>query len=305
MVTSIFGLPVKDIFNKSNDFKRDIRLGVFLLLLLLPAFTTTAQHAQAVESIANAERAFAQISVDKNTRAAFLETFTDSTIAFNGGKPSFGRPGWEKQDPDNNYLFWWPVYADVAASGDFGYTTGPAVFGPDRSTREAKAGFYYASVWKKNSSGQWKVLADLGSSAYKLEENLTTLGTTGKPSGKEKKSNTPWSTIVDMDVKYDLLINDKKASYDASYFSGEGRIHRRGTGPVISKASIEQFSEKQKFYSEFVGGQMASSKDMAFTYGTVKVTLIRDGKEVVVPACYMRVWKNEDGTWKIVLDVIG
>ena len=43
---------------------------------------------------------------------------------------------------------------------------------------------------------------------------------------------------------------------------------------------------------------------MALTYGTVKITTMRDGKEFVTNSSYMRVWKIEEGEWNIVLDVI-
>jgi hypothetical protein len=46
---------------------------------------------------------------------------------------------------------------------------------------------------------------------------------------------------------------------------------------------------------------MAESNDMFYTYGTVKTT-DADGK--VSDEKYLRVWKIENGIWKIVLDVL-
>ncbi len=298
-MTSIFGQAVKDIFNTSKDVWKGTRWSVFLLLVVIPSF---ASHAQALESLVNAEKAFAQTSVDKNTRAAFLEFFNDSTLAFGNGQPNYGRADWEKREANTNYLFWWPVYADIAASGDFGYTTGPAVFGPDKSTKEAKGGIYYASVWKKNADGQWKVLADMGSAVYDPSEDLVKLNTTTRPS---KKPGNREIAVADLEKEYERKLNEKQSSFEASSFSTEGRIHRRGIPPVISKASIEKLTEPRKHHFQYIGGEVARSNDMAFTYGLVKITSIKDGKEIVTPACYMRVWKNEDGNWKIVLDVIG
>lgn len=261
-----------------------IKGAVCALLFLLPALS----NAQALEGIVNAEKAFAQTSIDKNTRAAFLEFFDDKTLAFNNGQPTFGRRDWEKRSEGNGYLFWWPVYADVAASGDFGYTTGPAVFGPDKATKEAKGGLYYSSVWKKNADGQWKVVADMGSATYNPSENLITFKTTSKPS--KSSTNDGRSNLQAREDAYNK-------QPDASYFSTEGRMHRRGVAPVISQASIKNYTETQKYSFEHVGKELASSNDMAFTYG-----LAKGGP---AQACYMRVWKLEEGEWKIVLDVIG
>lgn len=276
-------------------------------LCLLIVWSSVTAHAQTpLETLVSAEKAFADMSVEKNIRAAFLEFFDDNTIAFNNGQPVNGWKEWEKRPEGNGYLFWWPVYADVAASGDFGYTTGPAVFGPDKSTRETKGGQYYASVWKKNAAGQWKVLADIGSAYYNPADNLGSFSTTTRPSrGYKKDAASVRFAVLDEDRNYDAQLTKKKTSFDASLFSVEGRVHRRGAPPVISRASISTFTEPQEFYFEHVGGEVASSNDMAYTYGLVKITTTKDGKEVITPGCYMRVWKIEDGKWKIVLDVIG
>lgn len=60
-------------------------------------------------------------------------------------------------------LRWEPVRADIAASGDLGWTTGTYVSetpGDDGSTtrREGR----YVSIWRKADDGSWKVVMDLG-----------------------------------------------------------------------------------------------------------------------------------------------
>jgi len=278
----------------------------FKLFLLLMVFVLQLKAQTPLESLVNAEKAFAQTSVDKNIRTAFLESFDDNTLAFNSGQPGPGRKDWEKRPETNGYLFWWPVYADIAASGDFGYTTGPAVFGPDKSTKETKGGLYYASVWKKNAAGQWKVLADMGSAIYSPSENLTTFNTTSKPSKALKgNASSVRLAVLDQDRSYDDKLNERHSSLDVTKFSDEARIHRRGIAPVTPLSAIRNYSEDPKYTFEHVGGEVASSNDMAFTYGTVKITSTKDGKEAILPACYMRVWKLDGKEWKIVLDVIG
>jgi ketosteroid isomerase-like protein len=290
---------VKDSF---NPFWKGTLRCAFLFLLIPIA----GVNAQPLEGLVNAEKSFAQTSIDKNIKTAFLESFDENTIAFANGQPGPGREAWVKREENNAYLFWWPVYADIAASGDFGWTTGPAIWGPDKSTREAKGGGYYSSVWRKNAAGEWKVLADMGSAVYNPADNLTTFTTTNKPSKASKKDGASVKlAVLDQDRNYDEHLNKKKSSFDASKFSQEGRMHRRGFPPVVGAAAIKAFIEDPTYSFEHVGGDVASSNDMAFTYGTVKVTSSRDGKEVVTPLCYMRVWKLEGNDWKIVLDVIG
>lgn len=272
------------------------------LLIFIFSFPSVAQDLQ---SLVNAEKDFAQTAVDKSVKTAFLEFFDRSTVAFNNGRPVLGRKDWEQRKENNNYLYWWPVYADIAASGDFGYTTGPAVFGPDRSTRETKGGIYYSSVWKKDIHGNWKVLADLGSAIYSPNENSGSLKTSSRQPhpvndlGAEAKRE-----LIALDRSYNEELNKARASFDESYFSDEVRMHRRGIPPLTTRQAITTFTETQGFSFDHSAGHVASSNDMALTYGTVKIISSKEGKDGIAPACYMRVWKIEEGEWSIVLDVI-
>lgn len=278
-----------------------------IVLLLAVVNFAVAQNSPALQSIVDAEKNFSKTSVDQGTRTAFLESFDEKSIAFSGGEPHPGRKDWENVPDGNGYLSWWPVYAEVASSGDFGYTTGPAVFGPDRTTQKVNGGIYYASVWKKNSAGVWKVVADLGSSTYKSEENLTEFKTSSKvlKAGAGDKAAKDEQKVLELDKTYITQLNESNKSFDVKYFSDEARIHRPNKSPIINTEAIASFSEPHKFTFEQTGCEMASSKDMAVTYGKAKVVVSRDGKENTIPVCYMHVWKFENAQWKLVLDVIG
>ena len=69
-------------------------------------------------------------------------------------------------DQKDNHLTWTPVHADMAASGDLGYTFGTYEFrskGKDgKPTVELGK---YASIWKKQKDGSWKVVMDMGNSS--------------------------------------------------------------------------------------------------------------------------------------------
>jgi ketosteroid isomerase-like protein len=300
METWIFGLPGSVIFNMM------ILKGRHVIAYLLILHLSQSISAQDLHSLVDAEKAFAQTSVDRSTRAAFLEYFDHHSVAFNNGQALLGRKEWEKRRESNNYLFWWPIFADIAASGDFGYTTGPAVYGPDRSTREAKGGVYYSTVWQKDDNGRWKVLADLGSATYSPTENLTTFRSSSHPTSARNDLNADARRELSaLDKSYNGELNELKTSFDEAYFSDEARIHRSGIAPVVGAKAIKNFSDNETWYwFQNLQTHLAQSNDMAMTYGMVKVKTIKDGREFVSNASYMRVWKIEDGEWNIVLDVI-
>ena len=60
-------------------------------------------------------------------------------------------------------LTWEPRRADIAASGDLGWTTGSYLsrgVGADGKPRQAQG--RYVTIWRKQPDGAWKVVMDLG-----------------------------------------------------------------------------------------------------------------------------------------------
>jgi ketosteroid isomerase-like protein len=66
-------------------------------------------------------------------------------------------------DQKDNHLTWTPVGADIAASGDLGYTYGNYEFQTkDDSGKPIVDHGHYTSIWKKQKDGSWKVVLDMG-----------------------------------------------------------------------------------------------------------------------------------------------
>jgi ketosteroid isomerase-like protein len=69
----------------------------------------------------------------------------------------------EALDDPQFSLAWTPERADIAASGDLGWTTGGYVsegVAPDGSARRSEG--RYVSIWRLQADGSWKVVMDLG-----------------------------------------------------------------------------------------------------------------------------------------------
>jgi ketosteroid isomerase-like protein len=53
----------------------------------------------------------------------------------------------------------------MSASGDMGYTFGTFVFkGQDKAGKPFTSSGKYASIWRKQKDGSWKVVMDMGNS---------------------------------------------------------------------------------------------------------------------------------------------
>lgn len=280
-------------------------------LLFILAFTATQSFAQfqpALQSLIDAEKNFAQTAVDKNVKTAFLSNLDENSIVFKDGEPINGQKNWENEEANDSYLFWWPVYADIAASHELGYTTGPAVFGKSRMEQKAEGGVYYSSVWRKNKAGVWKIAADLGSSTFPPDGAHKEIKTYSKSSdAKPKKVDEVKSEkeLLGIDLQYMTSLNKERKSFSADFYSPEGRMHRPRVAPMVGTSAIQQYQEENKFEYEQSGGGISQSGDLGFTYGKVKVERMNEGEPQIIHANFIRVWKKENKSWKIVFDAIG
>src|SRR5688572_10675926 len=97
-----------------------------LLMIAIPLIAGAAEvNLQAdLDSLVAAERALSKTSEEQGTKAAFLANLADDSILFRSG-PVLARPWTEERPGPPGLLTWFPVKADIARSGDLGYTTGP------------------------------------------------------------------------------------------------------------------------------------------------------------------------------------
>jgi len=115
----------------------------------------------------DADRAF-DAAVAEGGAAAWASWFAeDGAVLREGvgeirGRALVGEAMASLDDP-NISLRWTPERADIAASGDLGWTTGSWVFratGPDGTTMTNQG--RYVSIWRRQADNTWKVVMDLG-----------------------------------------------------------------------------------------------------------------------------------------------
>lgn len=133
----------------------------FLKALPLLAIAWAAPiFADDFDDMVNAEKAFAADASARSTRDAFLAALADDGVVF-APAPANGKCHWESHPANKNRLEWAPAIAEIAASGDLGYTSGPWRITAAGEERPAAYGHFF-TVWKKQADGKWKVLVDHG-----------------------------------------------------------------------------------------------------------------------------------------------
>ena len=146
------------------------RITVALLLLLLFAATSVAtkqKSPKGAELLRQLEADFAA-DVAKHGHDAFITYFAEDGVEIVDGGGIDTKDVMRKQPPwpEGTTLTWTPVHAEMAASGDLGYTYGNYVYTAKNKEGKLVANYgKYTSIWKKQKDGQWKVVVDMGNSS--------------------------------------------------------------------------------------------------------------------------------------------
>jgi ketosteroid isomerase-like protein len=132
-----------------------------------------AASAAPKDELIAADKAFSAMSVAQGDSAAFLAWLADDGRLFGTGQrpPLIGKAAaaasfksGESGNGAKSSLSWVPDFADASADGTLGFTDGRWNFdgAPDARGKRFHATGHYLTVWRKDSSGNWKVAADMG-----------------------------------------------------------------------------------------------------------------------------------------------
>ena len=112
---------------------------------------------------------FSKTSVEKGAAEAFYLYLADDAVQLPAGLPPI--VGREKirasmSGSSKAVLKWEPVKAEVAKSGDLGYTWGNyEISWQGEDGRTEKLYGKYLNIWKKQPDGTWKAVVDIGNQA--------------------------------------------------------------------------------------------------------------------------------------------
>jgi ketosteroid isomerase-like protein len=269
------------------------------------AFAQTSSNPD-LQAMINTENAFAKMAKDQNRRDAFLFYLGDNVVTFGGNGPVKGKENLRKQPVPADWLYWEVAYADIAASGDFGYTTGPWEYRGKKSDKKPQAFGEFNSIWKKQADGSWKNILDIGIEHGTPKEpvSLSTHPTVFNPDNNRAKNDS--KALIDAEKKFIALSSkDGRGAY-RQFLSARSRLCHSGFFPLVTAHEKEQFllEKLQPVTFYFVDGETSSSDDLGYTYGTAEINLTSSDKTEKKNASYARFWRKEAGNWKIVLDVL-
>lgn len=141
-----------------------------ILLLTMPmlAQESNLNLDERKQELLNVDIQFSKLSAARGVNEAFLSYLADDCVLLR--QNSFPIVGKEISKvkyfsrPDSGYtLTWKPLFADIAESGELGYTYGIYEFkAMDPEGKPIIGNGTYVSIWKKDQSGNWKLVLDTG-----------------------------------------------------------------------------------------------------------------------------------------------
>ncbi|MGE0127035.1 MAG: hypothetical protein AB7U82_02930 [Blastocatellales bacterium] len=267
---------------------------------------------EALLKMADTERAFAKLSVEKGVREAFTTFFAGDGVNFQPHPVNIKEAFAKQPAPANRPLTtlnWAPIYGDVARSGDLGYSTGPFTI-EDRSgqNRPTAHGLFF-SIWKKQSSGDWRVVVDMG---VRLESAFAPLDAPLQSAPQLKAK--PVATNVKIEEERAALAKTDQALFDVAksgktpeawrkFLSDDARIYRQTKAPVFGKLALQDWIGQQgsMLDGKTIKADVSNAADLGYCYGSYELKL-SGGK--IEKGYYTRVWKRDaKGNWRIVFDV--
>ena len=257
------------------------------------------------QDLVAAERAFSEFTSQHGIRAGFTRFLAEEAVVVTNRRFQPGKPTYEKVPEQPTVLSWQPVYADIAASGDFGYTTGPFEVRP-RATEAAAAFGQYTSIWRKTSTGEWKVVADVGISypAPSVRPQMVELlPATALPARAAVAADTATrrQELLNAEQALDKVAatQSQQAAYRLVLSTTQAvRLYRAGSLPYIGPTATAFIAtQTQPATYTPLHAVVAASGDLGFTYGYGEIEHKKGP--------FLRIWRRgANQPWELVHEVL-
>jgi ketosteroid isomerase-like protein len=278
-------------------------------LMITACLAAAETREDALASLVAAERAFAQVSLDSGYKAAFLSVLAADATLFQPG-PVNGREVVSAADDPPFILSWYPVTADIAASGDLGFTTGPYSVKPKDPAETRRGSGHYTSVWRRLASGTWELLVDLGTrhpaaatppAAWERPAGVTSLAAAVSD---DERANLR-SALLARDAAFGKPAEGETFVTALARFAEPAAwIYRPGSEPFTGTAAAGADSRvaTEIVRSEPASAEISAAGDWGFTLGSMTIT----SGETSTAAHYLRLWRRAagDGEWMLFLETI-
>lgn len=267
-----------------------------IFILCTVCFIASAQPSSPAQELAGQERAFSAAADSIGINRSFVMFLDEQCVMFNP-HPVNGMQLYRTRPESKAHLSWYPAFVEVAASGDFGLSTGPWQYRIAKGDTSVAYG-YYVSVWKKRADGVWKVIFDNGIGYPKAMHRNEPEQFTQR-NGSIAASGPAAGGMMEAERRFQRSRKKEGAAAALKQFGdGNVRVYRNDAFPAVDKnqSAVLVAAETPGMRFTPFDSVVASSGDLGYTYG-IAVSPANDS------ACYFRLWRRTSG-WKLAADIL-
>jgi ketosteroid isomerase-like protein len=301
-----------------------MKIFIFLTFLFVCVSLAVAQKIKVastpLQSMVDTERAFARMAEEQGVRAAFMAFIAEDGVLFRPTAVKGKQWMTEHPQPSSDkrpLLSWQPTFADIALTGDMGYTTGPWEFKTDIKDAKPVAFGNFLTVWKKQADGSWKFAIDLGISNPQPAQTpvFWQPPTIFRRAMAGRRVDVGAETAVllarEREFSNASATRGAQVAFD-SYAADEVRVFRNNKQPIIGKkAAGPVFPVSPVVWTwDPAFADVSQSGDLGYSYGTYEITQKNLGPRTpkmpqkVEAGNYYRIWKKVGREWKVVADLL-
>jgi ketosteroid isomerase-like protein len=276
-------------------------LTLFFLLFSASIFAQDQKQKENLQKLIETEKAFAQASIDKGTKNAFLEFLSKESIVFDKSMPVNGWEYWQKLD-FKGLITWQPIIAEIAGSSDLGYTVGNYQVHNTTATDKPSTFGSFVTLWKKQADNSWKVAVDMGVAHEEIilnSANITENYPTFKPYELKNQMVLAERMVFMNDHFYWKNAKSSLNPFEP-HLAQNVRLYRKNLKPIIGKENAKIFLKKMYDKNLVYTGLKAISSnagDLVCVYGVISGA----GKS----GTYLRIYKQETkDAWKIMVEMV-
>jgi ketosteroid isomerase-like protein len=272
-----------------------------LLLLVLTPMNAMAQDRAAdiasdIAPVVAAERAFRADVARDGVRRGFLANADDDAVIFRPNAVN-AKDFLAAGEDQPGLLEWEPAFADVSLAGDLGFTTGPWTLRETVQDTVIAAGTY-ATVWRRGADGVWRFLIDLGARGPELiavPQPMQVIAAQRDSAAAPAPAPADTAALVGL-MRFERGLGSAEL---LAHVRDDARMLRRMSPAIVGRSAIEAFVAVHGLPRavEPVGGSVARSGDLAYTYGRYAMESGEEGN-------YLRVWRRGTDDWTLLFEVL-
>ena len=266
-----------------------------------------------------ADQTYADRSLEIGRHQAFLEFLGQGSVVFRDG-PVNALELYSSESFSGNEISWEAHYIDVSRAGDLGLSAGPLVIINPSDDPDQDLYGHLISIWRKQGI-RWELMADLGvlipgylsmDVQPNFDDTRPVLEETVPPYDAMTVPN-PMESLVEADLTFGRSINFRGGRRALLRYGMENsRVYLPGMAPAVGAEDAStvygafldtQLEATVPITLNHVGGYLAASQELGYTYGTMHEEGATD--ESGFHANYLRLWRlSTADEWRIAVEVL-